>query len=111
VCAKRCKREQPHFLDQPVLVVRKYQTLDKQYYTVLWQYATEAGNPREARVLSVVLQDRRTLFGDSRYCDAALGVLERATGEHFGAGAQSIVERDAATARALTWLRSAGLAK
>jgi hypothetical protein len=54
--------------------VRKYQALEPKYYGVLWQYATESDNPREVRVLAVVLTDRRVApGGDLRYCDCALG--------------------------------------
>jgi hypothetical protein len=87
-------------------LVRKYQTADPKFYGVLWQYATENGNPREARVLAVVLRDRRTLFDDTRYCDFALGVLEKAVGQQFGAGGKTLKERDDAVSRALAWLES-----
>ena len=54
--------------------MRKYQALEPKYYGVLWQYATESDNPREVRVLAVVLTDRRVApGGDLRYCDCALG--------------------------------------
>jgi hypothetical protein len=33
-------------LNQFAAIVKKYQTMDKQYYGVLWQYASKAGNPR-----------------------------------------------------------------
>ena len=88
-------------LDQLAALVRKYQTGDRTFYGVLWQYSTEADNPRETRVLSVVLNDRNPLHGDMRVCDFALGMLERATGEHFSANAQS---KDDAIARARAWL-------
>jgi len=80
-------------------LVRKYQTQNEKFYAALWQYATEAGNPREARVLAVVLQDRRIVFKETRYCDFALGVLEKAVGQHFSSVSQ-----------ALQWLKSQGLA-
>lgn len=96
-------------LQQLAGLVRKYQTKDRKFYNVLWQYSTEDGNPREARVLAVVLHDRGILSGESRVCDFALGVLERATGRHFGAGGKTLTERDAAVSRALAWLESQGI--
>jgi len=70
-------------LDELAALVRKYQTVDRNFYGVLWQYATEASSPREVRVLSVVLNDREPLENGMRVCDFAVGVLERATGQHF----------------------------
>jgi hypothetical protein len=88
-------------LDQLASLVRKYQTEDRTFYSVLWQYSTESDNPREVRVLSVVLNDRTQSHGELRVCDFALGLLERATGEHFSAGTFS---KHAAIARARVWL-------
>ena len=90
-------------------LVRKYQTVDRNFYNVLWQYATENGNPREARVLAVVLHDRRIAFDETRYCDFALAVLEKAVGRQFGAGGKTQKERDDAVSQALAWLESRGL--
>jgi hypothetical protein len=95
-------------LKQLAALVRKYQIADRQFYGMLWQYATEAGNPREARVLAVVLRDRRTAFGEMRICDFAVGVLEKAVNQHFGAGGKTMKERDDAESRALAWLESRG---
>jgi hypothetical protein len=97
-------------LEQLAGLVRKYQTRDEKFYRVLWQYATENGNPREARVLAVVLRDRRPVFSGMRYCDVAVGVLEKAVGQDFGAGAKTIKEHDDAVSRAVAWLKSKGLA-
>jgi hypothetical protein len=83
-------------------IVRKYQTLDPKYYGVLWQYATDSDNPREIRILAVVLADRRVAFGKMRYCDYALGEFDRLTKQQFDIAAASIPERDAAISRALT---------
>jgi len=96
-------------LEQLAALVRKYQTADPKFYGVLWQYATENGNPREARVLAVVLHDRRKLSGEIRECDFAVGVLEKAVGRQFGAGGKTLKERDDAVSRALAWLESQGL--
>jgi hypothetical protein len=90
-------------------LVRKYQIANQKFYQVLWQYATESGNPREARVLAVVLRDRRIAFNETRYCDFAVGVLEKAVGEQFGSGGKTMKERDDAISRALAWLESKGL--
>jgi hypothetical protein len=90
-------------------LVRKYQIQDKEFYSTLWQYATENGNPREARVLAVVLLDRRISFGETRYCDYALGVLEKAVGQNFGSGGKTAKERDDAVSKAQAWLKSQGL--
>jgi hypothetical protein len=87
-------------------IVRKYQTLDPKYYGVLWQYATEADNPREIRVLAVVLADRRIAFGSNRYCDLALGEFDRLMKEHFDISAASIPERDTAISHALAWIKA-----
>jgi hypothetical protein len=76
---------------------------------VLWQYATEAGNPREARLLAVVLRDHRVVTGEMRFYDFAVGVLERAAGQHFGSNATTLKERDGAVSRALAWLASQGI--
>jgi len=83
--------------------VRKYQARNDKFYDVLWQYATEDGNPREARVLAVVMRDRRIAFKEIRYCDLAVGELERATGLHFGSN------RDDRLSQALAWIKSQGL--
>jgi hypothetical protein len=96
-------------LKQLADLVRKYQAQDRKFYGVLWQYATESGNPREARVLAVVLGDRRIVSGETRYCDFALGVLERAVGQHFGTGGKTVQQRDDAVSKALAWLKSQGL--
>jgi hypothetical protein len=96
-------------LKQLADLVWKYQAQDKNFYHLLWQYATEGGNAREARVLAVVLRDRRTVFDETRYCDIAAGVLEKAAGQHFGAGGKTLRERDDAVARALAWVKSQGL--
>jgi len=96
-------------LVQLAALVRKYQTADRTFYSSLWQYATESGNPREARVLAVVLRDRRSVSGEIRSCDMAVGALERATGKHFGADGASQRERDAAVSQALEWLASQGI--
>jgi hypothetical protein len=96
-------------LKQLAGLVRKYQTQDEKFYNVLWQDATLAGNPREARVLAVVLRDRRIAFGEMRYCDFAVGVLEKAVSQHFGSGGTTLKERDDALSRALTWLKAQGV--
>jgi hypothetical protein len=90
-------------------LVRKYQTQDRKFYNVLWQYSTASDNPRAAGVLAVILHDRQIVFGESRVCDLAVGVLERATGQHFAAGGQTLAERDAAVSRALDWIKSQGI--
>jgi hypothetical protein len=87
-------------------IVRKYQTLDAKYYGVLWQYAAESDNPREVRILAVVLADRRIASGSMRYCDYALGEFDRLTKEQFDIAAASIPERDAAISRALAWIKA-----
>ena len=87
-------------------IVRKYQTLDPNYYGVLWQYATGSDNPREKRVLAVVLADRRIASGSMRYCDYALAEFDRLTKEQFDIDAASIPERDAAISRALAWIKA-----
>jgi hypothetical protein len=84
-------------------LVRKYQVRGDKFYDVLWQYATEDGNPREARVLAVVMRDRRIAFKEIRYCDIAVGELERATGLHFGSNP------DDRLSQALAWIKSQGL--
>lgn len=96
-------------LKQLAGLVRKYQTQDQEFYRRLWQFATYDGNPREARVLAVVLRDRRIAFGEMRYCDLAVGVLEKAVGQTFGSGGTTLKERDDALSRALAWLRSQGI--
>jgi hypothetical protein len=96
-------------LKQLAGLVRRYQTLNKKFYSVLWQYAAEAGNPREARVLAVVLRDRRIAFDETRYCDFAVGVLEKAVSRDFSSGAKTMNERDEAVSRALAWLASQGI--
>jgi hypothetical protein len=98
-----------HDLEQLAGLVRKYQIRDEKFYRVLWQYATEDGNPREARVLAVVLRDRRPVSSELRYCDFAVGVLEKAVSQNFSAGAETIKERDDAVSRAVAWLKSQGL--
>ncbi|HEY7388554.1 MAG TPA: hypothetical protein VH640_08595, partial [Bryobacteraceae bacterium] len=87
-------------------LVRKYQTLDPKYYSMLWQYATESDNPREIRVLAVVLADRRIVSGSIRYCDYALGEFNRLMKERFDIATASLPERDAAIARALAWIQA-----
>lgn len=87
-------------------IVQKYQTLDPKYYATLWQYATESDNPREVRVLAVVLTDRRIAFRTLRYCDLALGEFDRLTKERFDLEAAGIPERDAAIAHALASIKA-----
>lgn len=96
-------------LDQVAGLVRKYQTQDRKFYNVLWQYSTESDNPRETRVLAVVLHDQQQISEKMRVCDFAVGVLERATKQHFGAGGERLKERDAAVSRALAWIKSQGI--
>jgi len=96
-------------LDELASLVRKYQTQDRKFYDVLWQYSTESDNPRAARVLAVVLRDRQIAFGESRVCDLAVGVLERATGQHFGAGGKTLTDRDGAVSRASAWIKAQGI--
>jgi hypothetical protein len=97
-------------LTQLAALVRKYQTLAPKFYGVLWQYATLSGSPREARVLAVVLSDRRVVSGDMRYCDFALGELQRATGKHFVNDGATVQERDEAVSKGLAWIRAQGIA-
>jgi len=87
-------------------IVRKYQALDEEYYRVLWQYASESANPRETRVLAVVLADRRIAWGSFRYCDLALGEFDRLTKQQFDIERASIPERNAAISRALAWIKA-----
>ncbi len=105
-------------LTQLAGLVRKYQTLDQNFYQMLWQYATESDNPYEARVLAVVLGDRRVISdqigsNQTRYCDFAVGVLQKAAGQDFRTGLgpadQTLEERDQAVTRALAWLAAQGL--
>jgi hypothetical protein len=102
-------------LTQLADLVRKYQRQDEKLYSLLWQSATLSGNPREARVLSVVLLDRRIVFGQMRYCDYAVNELEKATGRHFGSDGNSdpgvARQRDGAVTEALHWLKSQGLSR
>lgn len=87
-------------------IVRKYQTLDPQYYGLLWQDATLSDNLREISVLAVVLADRRISSGSMRYCDYALGEFNRLTKQPFDLTAATVPERDAAISRALAWIRA-----
>lgn len=98
-------------LKQLAQLVRKYQTQNQNFYTGLWQYSTENGNPREARVLAVVLHDTRPITPEMRACDFALGVLERAVGQTFHSSGTTIQDRDAAVAKALAWLEAQGLTR
>ncbi len=86
--------------------VRKYQTLDPDYYSALWQFATESVNPREIPVLAVVLTDRRIQCCGFRYCDFALYEFDRITKQDFDITAATIPERDAAISRALAWIKA-----
>ena len=99
-----------HGSDQDLMrlaaIVQKYQALDPKYYSVLWQYATESDNPREIRVLAVVLSDHRVASGSLRYCDYALGEFGRLTKRQFDVAAASIPERDEAISRALAWIKA-----
>ncbi len=96
-------------LKQLAGLVRKYQIQDEKFYRVLWQFATYDGNPREARVLAVVLRDRRIVFGEIRYCDLATGELEKAAGQQFGSGGATLKERDDAVSQAQAWLKTQGI--
>ncbi len=87
-------------------IVRKYQTLDPDYYSGLWQFATESGNPRELPVLAVVLTDRRFASSGFRYCDYALAEFDRITKQNFDIAAATMAERDAAISRALAWIKA-----
>jgi hypothetical protein len=96
-------------LKQLAALVGKYQTGDRNFYYSLWQFATGSGKPREARVIAVVLRDRRIVSGKTRYCDIGVYLLEKAVGEQFSLGAKTIDERDDAVARAVAWVESHGL--
>ena len=96
-------------LKQLADLVRKYQTADQKFYNLLWQFATEDKSSRGARVLAVVLRDRRIDSGEMRYCDFAVGVLEKAVGQRFGSGGMTLKERDEAVSRALAWLKAQGI--
>jgi hypothetical protein len=96
-------------LKQLAGLVSKYQTADEKFYNLLWQFATEDGKPREARVLAVVLRDRRLDSGEMRYCDFAVGALEKAVGQHFSSRGTTLKERDDAVSRALDWLKTQGI--
>ncbi len=87
-------------------IVRKYQTLYPDYYSGLWQFATESGNPREIPVLAVVLTDRRIQCCGFRYCDYALYEFDRVTKQKFDIKTATIPERDAAISRALAWIKA-----
>ena len=58
---------------------------------------------------AVVLSDRRAAYDNIRYCDFAVGVLERAVGQQFGSNGKTEKERDDAVTRALAWLKSHGV--
>ncbi len=91
-------------LRRAVELVRKYQTLDRNWYSEMWQ--TVGMSKGGSRVLAVVLRDRDSVGGNNpdnlRVCDFALEDLERLTGQKFGVG-------DSAIARAQAWLRSQGI--
>lgn len=87
-------------------IVQKYQSLNPNYYAVLWQDATHSKNLRETRMLAVVLADRRIAFRSFRYCDLALGEFDRLTQQQFDIEGASIPERDAAISRALAWIKA-----
>ena len=91
-------------------LVRKHRGGDPQFYNSLWQSATNTGAENSAYVLAVVLEDRRTAFRTLRYCDLAVGYLERATGEDFNIDLEGpIAARDQAIERAFAWLRAEGI--
>ena len=96
-------------LKQLAGLVRKYQAQDEKFYNSLWQDATLDGNPREVRVVSVVLRDRRNAFGEIRYCDLAVAELEKAVAQHFGSGSATLKDRDNAVSAALAWLKTQGI--
>ena len=60
-------------------------------------------------MLAVVLRDRRIAFNETRYCDLAIGVMEKAANQRFGSGGKTVNERDAAVSRALAWLQIHGV--
>jgi hypothetical protein len=92
-------------------VVAKYQLQNREHYQILWRFATDFNNPREGRVVAVVLRDRNPFSGlDMRVCDYAVGLLERAVGQKFATGGKTLVERDEAVSRAMAWLAMNGLA-
>ncbi len=90
-------------------LIRKHRTLNPRFYHALWQYASQSGNPREARILAVVLTDRRVAVDQRRYCDLAVFQLERATKQNFGSEGKTLAERDEAVARAIAWLDAQGI--
>ena len=92
-------------------VVAKYQLQNREHYQILWRFATDFNNPREGRVVAVVLRDRDPFSGlDMRVCDYAVGLLERAVGQKFATGGKTLNERDEAVSRAMAWLAINGLA-
>jgi hypothetical protein len=92
-------------------VIAKYQLQNREHYQILWRFATDFNNPREGRVVAVVLRDRNPFSGlDMRVCDYAVGLLERAVGQTFATGGKTLTERDEAVSRAMAWLAMNGLA-
>jgi hypothetical protein len=87
-------------------IVKKYQTRDPKYYSLLWQDSTGMNSPREFPVLDVVLTDRGAAFRTLRTCDLALGEFNRITNTVFDIEAASIPERDAAISRALARIKT-----
>jgi hypothetical protein len=95
-------------LDRVVALVRKYQTVNRDFYMGLWQSAAVP------RVLAVALSDRTIVPHSStdgfRVCDYALADLEGASGQNFGSrAATTVAQRDGAIARAQAWLKSQGI--
>lgn len=96
------------FLEQ----IRKAQKSDMDRYRQLWSVCDE-NYGRLPEVCRVVIDDRRTIYKNDRFCDRAVWALERATKLNFdskygrnsdGGLLQSEPERDKAVEKAKAWL-------
>lgn len=102
------KQDFAFLLDQ----IRKAQKSDMDRYRQLWGVCDE-NYERLPEVCRVVIDDKRTIYKDDRFCDRAVWALERRTKLNFGSKygrnldgslMQSESERDKAVEKAKSWL-------
>lgn len=88
-----------------VVTLRRLKTADVEQYRKLFGSAAYSQNKREIQLAAVLIDDTREGFPPMRYCDIAVGVLQRLSGQDFGV-VQNMTrpDWDHAISRARDWL-------
>jgi hypothetical protein len=85
--------------------LRRLKNENEDAYRNLYGSVSERKSPRELRVASILIDDRRPGFRTLRYCDVAAADVEKLSGQAFGIKQEmTLEERDRAVALAAAWL-------